>query len=217
MFKKIALVLTIVLMITACNQGGNGTPTPTPTPSKVVLIWWNMFEPKENVQPLIDKYEAEHTNVEIQYEQKGTSTGVTGYKSELDAVITDTEPNNNPDIFTIHNTWAPKYDAFIVKAPASLIPADDLNDFYPIIKQNFASNGVLALPINMDSIAMIYNKDKLVESGYTNLSDDWTQFQEQAKNLTKRDANNRIVSGGFSAGFPDNTEFMFELFNLLML
>lgn len=217
MLKKIILLFTVIFTVTACSQGGNATVTPTPTPAKVTLIWWNMFEPQANVQPLIDAYEVLHPNVVIQYAQKGISTGIDGYKNELDVVIRDSDPLNNPDIFTIGNTWAGKYDQFITHAPSGTFAQEDLDDYYPVMKSDFFANGVEAVPINADAIAVIYNKDKLIEAGYTTPNDAWPEFQNQAKAMTKRDASNKIISAGFSAGFPANTEFEFDLVNLLML
>jgi ABC-type glycerol-3-phosphate transport system substrate-binding protein len=216
MIKKLLVLLLIVVTVTACNQGGSG-PTPTPTPSKIVLIWWNLFEPEENVQPLIDAFEAANPNIEIQYEQKGATTGISGYRQELNTVLSDTDPNNNPDIFTIQNLWAGKYEQFISKAPASIIPADYLNDYYQVVRDDFGKNGVLALPTNMESLAVIYNKARLIEEGYSVPSSDWGLFLTQAKALTKRDAQSRIVSAGFSAGNTTNVEFMFDVINLLLL
>jgi ABC-type glycerol-3-phosphate transport system substrate-binding protein len=217
MWKKLILLFTIVFTVTACSPG-TSTPTPTPTPSKITLIWWNMFEPQANVQPLIDAYEVLHPNVVIQYAQKGISTGVDGYKNELDVVLRDTDPLNNPDIFTIGNTWAGKYDQFITHAPTGTFTQQDTDDYYPVIKTDFFANGVEAVPINADAIAVIYNKDKLIESGYTTPEEnDWSGFLTQAQTMTKHDSANRIISAGFSAGFPANTEFMFDLVNLLMI
>lgn len=118
LYKRIAVALVVIFTIAACTGGGT-TTNPTPTPNQqnqgnVILIWWNMFEPEENVRPLIDAYEALHPNVDIQYDEKGTTDGVAGYKDTLNTVLDDNDKLSTPDIFTIHNTgWVDMTSIFL--------------------------------------------------------------------------------------------------------
>ncbi|MFQ5492735.1 MAG: ABC transporter substrate-binding protein [Candidatus Dojkabacteria bacterium] len=220
-FKKKAVLTVVVLFTLAACNGGGGTGETTPTPTQqedIVLIWWNMFEPKENVQPLIDAYESAHPNVTIQYDEKGVNDGVDGYRSTLNTVLSDEDALSTPDIFIVHNSWVDKYKQFIRVASESDVARNNFSDFYPIVENDFSdSSGIYGLPLYLDTLSIIYNKNKLIESGYTVPSDDWSEFQTQAKNLTKRSANNQIVSAGFSANIVKNTEFYFDLINLLFL
>lgn len=215
--RLVALVTVVSLSLSGCIPSGQNGPTPTPSNGKVTLIWWNLFEPEANVKPLIDAFEAQNPNITIQYAQKGKTDGVEGYLNSLDGVLNDQDPLNAPDIFTIPNNSEAKYDKYISKAPTGMFSESDLNDFYPIVKQDFAQNGVAALPIYLDAIAVIYNKDMLLSAGYTVPDQNWTQFQTQARKLTQRDSQKKITVAGFSANNPSNTEFNFELINLLFL
>jgi multiple sugar transport system substrate-binding protein len=217
------MVLSLVgmVMLTGCTNGNNQTtPTVTPTSSEVVLIWWNQFEPQANVQPLIDAYTAQHPNVKIQYVEKGVTNGVDGYKAELDSTLTDSDPLNTPDIFAIQNNWSGFYEKYISMAPVSAIAESDLGDFYPTVKSDFFRDGAVeAVPLYLDTLALIYNKDKLINKGYTLPADQWSNLQIQAGigKLTEVTSNNKISSAGFSAALSSNTEFNFELFNLLLM
>jgi ABC-type glycerol-3-phosphate transport system substrate-binding protein len=73
-----------------------------------------------------------------------------------------------------------------------------------------------AIPLGMDSIALVYNKDLLQTKGYSTPSDDWGELFEQAKNLTLR-TNDTITRPGISFGADDSTEFWFDVFNLLLM
>lgn len=215
---KIVTVSLLIFILTACSGGTNTPATPTPTAAQdIILIWWNLFEPVENVQPLIDAFEATHTNVKIQYDQKGKTDGIDGYRTQLNQVLTDGDPLTTPDIFTINNTWAGKYEQYIAKAPTSILSTADMDDFYDVIKADFGSNGVSGIPINMESLAIIYNKDMLTDAGYTVPSQDWSEFQTQAKALTIKNTTGQIVRAGFSANIPANSEFVFDMVNLLLL
>lgn len=223
-FNKIIVITVIVLFtLTACSSGDTGNDTTTPTPvsgdngDPVILSWWGLFEPDANISGLIDKYEQLHPNVTIQYQQRSADIEIADYREDIEDAVTDGNPLTTPDIFMIHNTWGGRYQEFISKAPQTVIPSDYFDDFYSVVTDDFDKNGVIAIPMYMDAIAIIYNKDKLKANGYTIPDDDWSQFQRQARELTERNANGNITSGGFSAGYINNTEFQFDLLNLLLL
>ncbi|MEI7578835.1 MAG: extracellular solute-binding protein [bacterium] len=220
MLKKciyLVFIIVFILPLTGCgssNTGGNTQVTPTPAPSndqKITLVWWNLFETKENVQPLIDAYQAANPNVEIQYEQKGLNGDITGYINSLDEALLTNEAERIPDIYTIHNTWTGKYETSLARAPESVFPLTDLTDFYPVVSQDFVRNGIVALPMYMDALAVIYNIDKLQAAGYTTPDNDWSRFETQAQEITKKSPY------GFSAADPNNTEFYFDVLNLLLM
>lgn len=216
--KTIALSLLALIFLSACTSPDTGSVTPVPTsqPENTILIWWNLFEPYENVKPLIDAYTARNPNVTIQYDQRGVRNGVSGYRSELDTVLNDGNPLTTPDIFTIHNTWGRAYEDKISKAPTTIVSADTTGALYPVVLSDFAYDGVLALPLYVDALAIIYNKDKLLEGAYTFPSDDWLEFSRMATNLTKYDNSNRMISGGFAAA-EGNTQFAAEMLNVFMI
>ena len=215
--RIVLLILGIVLFLAGCTPGTEGNLTPTPAP-QVVLIWWNLFEPEENVKLLIEAYQNAHPNVTIQYSQKDTTTGIDNYKTELDEALGDNDPLTTPDIFSIHNTWTDKYAQYIATAPASVLTQNDLDDFYQVVKDDFVhNNNIYALPLYLDTMAIIYNKDKLQNAGYTVPAELWSDFKVQAQALTTKNQSNLIDTAGFSANIPENSEFMFDMINLLFL
>jgi len=220
MRKKINIIVVLFLTLFLVGCGEEKQPdnivAPTvaesqessaSTNNKVTILWWNLFEPIENVQPLIDNYESLHPNINIQYKQKGVDRGVDGYVVELDRVLRDNDELTTPDIFTIHNTWAGRYDLYISKS--SNITDEELNDFYPVVRSDFVKNGVSAIPLYMDSLAVIYNVDKTAP--VTKPASDWTTFENEARNIS------HDGTFGFSAGIASNTEFYFDIVNLLFL
>lgn len=217
--RIIFLLAFSLVLLTGCKKDDTSTQNgdDNNNQDQVTLIWWNMFDGEENVKPLIDAYTSENPNVVIQYRQQGLTGGVTSYRNLLDNALTDSEVINDPDIFTIENTWVGKYEEYISPAPANIIGSDFYNDFYPIVKEDFGKAGVMGVPMYVDSLAVIYNKDKLIEAGYTVPDNDWSEFKNQAINLTQRDTNNQIVSAGFAAASADNVQFNFDILSLLIL
>jgi multiple sugar transport system substrate-binding protein len=214
------VLLVVLLIILANRKSGSGTgvtPTP-PTGGQVTLIWWNLFEPQQNIQPLIDAFEKENPNIKIQYAQVGLQ-GIDQYKNELEETLTDEEIVTSPDIFPIHNTWVGKFQKYLVKAPASVInTSTDLEDFYDIVKRDFyRSQSLYGLPMSLDTIAIIYNKTRLKDKGYQAPALTWTDLKAQAIDLTKKDEFNNMSYAGFSAFDPETSEFYFEVMNLLFM
>jgi len=215
------VVLLIVLLIILANRNsGSGTSvtvTPTQSSGQVTLIWWNLFEPEENVKPLIAAFESEYPNIKIQYTQVGLD-GIENYKTELQNSLTDQDVVTSPDIFPIHNTWMGKFQNLLVPAPSTVISSTDMQDFYAIVSKDFLrSQKVYALPMSLDAIALIYNKTKLREKGYQAPALTWNDLKTQAVDLTVRDQINNITYAGFSAYDPETSEFYFEVMNQLFL
>jgi multiple sugar transport system substrate-binding protein len=217
-FAKVFLLLVVSLfLLTGCKKDDTTTQNGDGNNNQVTLIWWNMFDSEENVKPLIDAFTSQNPNVVIQYRQQGITGGVTSYRNLLDNALTDAESINDPDIFTLENTWVGKYQEYISPAPSNIIGSDYYNDFYPIVKEDFGKVNSLGVPLYVDALAVIYNKDKLIEGGYTIPDNDWSEFKNQAKSLTQRDTNNKIVSAGFAAASAENVQFNFDILSLLIL
>ncbi len=213
----IVLLVVLIVILSSKKNTNNGTVNPTSSDQQINLIWWNLFEPKENVQPLIDAFEKDNPNIKIQYTQMGKD-GIDSYYNELEEGLTDTDVVTSPDIFPIHNTWVGKFQKNITPAPASTVPASTLDDFYSIVKKDFyKSQKLYGLPMYLDSIAIIYNKTKLKEKGYQAPANTWNDFKTQAMDLTTRGQNNKITYAGFSAFDPNTSEFYFDVMNQLFM
>lgn len=214
-FVLFVLLCASLLFVTGCKR--NETNNNNGNNEQITLIWWNMFESEENIKPLVDAFVEQHPNVVIQYKQQGVTGGVTAYRNLLDNALSDEEVINDPDIFAIENTWVGKYQNNISPAPGDILSSSDMGDFYPVVQSDFSENSVLGVPLYVDTLAVIYNKDKLIEQGYTIPDNDWSEFQQQAFNLTRRDGSGNIISAGLSAGEGQNAQFNFDIISLLML
>lgn len=181
----------------------------------VTLIWWNLFEEDSTMQPIIDKYESLNPHVKIQYVKAGAG-GVKEYREDIIVNLSDDDIVSSPDIFSIHNTWTDKFIPYMVPA-GTAISQDSLEDFYPTVSIDFyRNNNLYALPLYLDGIAMIYNKDLLAKEGINSPSLKWSEFDLQSAKLTKWE-NNKVVQAGFSACDSSNSEFYFEMVNNLFM
>lgn len=214
------VILVVLLIVLANRKPGSGTSTTDNTAAneKITLTWWNLFEPEENVEPLIKAFNVVHPEITIQYVQVGTD-GIDDYHKEIESVLTDEDVTTSPDIFPVHNTWAESFRKYSQSAPSDVISSDDVNAFYSVVADDFKDDdgNMYALPLYLDTICLIYNKDLLSAAGYTSPATSWSDFELQAKALTKLDAQGNITQAGFSAYYSQNSQFYFEVLNNLLL
>ncbi len=211
------------------NQNNNNNTGNTNNNTPITLEWWGVFMDPEVIQPLIEEYQDENPNVTIKYEDKwfydkDFKTASEDYLAELNRVILSGVQNGDiveiPDIFMIENTWALDYEKYTAPAPTALISAESLrSSYYPAVANDFiGTSGVHGLPLWIDTLAIIYNKDLIAQNNNNILTppENWIEFRNFAESLTKREGRN-LLQAGFAAGAPGNTSFTFELLNLLFV
>lgn len=217
----ILFIFSLSIFLTGCLGGDdsdnvtpNGNTSVVPQDQPITLIWWNLFESEENVQPLIDAYQALHPNVTIEYSERDPAE----YKQDLERVLTDGLPESTPDIFTVQSNTLGRYQNYTISAPPEVIDtATFQSNFYPVVYDDLTMNETpRAIPLGIDSIAIIYNKDLLSAKGYSVPSSTWDQLYDQAEALTVT-SDNKLETIGLSLGADDNSEFGFDVFNLLLL
>ncbi|MCA9385240.1 extracellular solute-binding protein [Candidatus Dojkabacteria bacterium] len=177
------------------------------------LIMWGMFETDDNMQVLIDAFESENPEIEIEYVKKDKET----YASELRQVLQDGNPNTSPDIYMIHNSWVENHLSFIATSPESILSTSDFEDeFHAFVAEDFAFGGsVRGVPLWVDLLGLIYNEEHLIDTGDTVIAEGWDTFIVQALNMTTESS--EPPQFGFSAGNSENVEFYFDVMNLLFM
>jgi multiple sugar transport system substrate-binding protein len=118
----------------------------------------------------------------------------------------------------VENTWVGNYEAYTAPAPASILdPSTVGTAFYPVVSQDFVAGGkVYGLPLWIDALAVLYNKDLLAQQAVSAPSSDWINFRDLARDMTLR-SNGVVTRSGFAAGTGNNVSFASEMLNLLFL
>jgi len=228
--KSIFTLVIIALFLTGCTQdsgdSGDGGDDSPPITETVRLQWWGVFWDESIVEELIADYESQNPNVEIEYVNKWQggprAQAAAIYKSNLEGVLKDNNTAEIPDIFMVDHTWAGDYDEiYTTPAPASVTTAESVREtFYDPVATDFITSGtsgeqVNGLPLWMDTLAILYNRDMLEEIAITEPPEGWVQFRNVASSATKRTAGS-ITQGGFAAGTGSNVSFGVELFFVLL-
>lgn len=174
----------------------------------VVLTYWGLWEPASVMQGVIADYERDHPNVKVNYQMQSPKN----YRSRLQSAI---DGGTGPDIARIHNTWVPMLSKSLTPAPEGFFnPAE----FYPIVTSNFVLGSKLyAIPLEVDGLALYYNKDILAEGG-AEPPTDWNAFRKLAFDLTRRNPDTGIIErAGAALGTTNNIDHWSDILGLLIL
>src|SRR5689334_9136159 len=125
--KIVLSALVVMFLALGCKRSGPGG-------KQVTLKIWKPFVDSGQMQPLLSAYQADHPNVQFEYTEKN----IDGYEANLlDALAS----GNGPDIFSINNSWLPKYLDKTAPAPDSVFTYKDYKDtFVDIVTQNFTKD-----------------------------------------------------------------------------
>ncbi len=204
--------------VTTTNPTTNTTNTGTTTNTANEIIFWGLWEPESVMQPIIDQYEAANPGVKITYVQKSYTLDYpnVSFTRIAQGAVTG-EPA--PDILEINNSWTHMYQPLLSPLPEAVMPSTQYRQtFYPTHVTDFTGKdgNIYAVPMQIDGLALFYNKELLEQAGITPPTD-WDSFIENAKALTQADINGNIEIAGAALGTSANVTHAPDILNLLFL
>lgn len=200
----IALVVALVIF-------GVGRREPAPEP--VTLEFWGTDE-EDIWKEVIGQFKDAHQNFTINYIQFPQST----YEETL---INRMAEGRGPDVFLLPNTSVFKHKDKIFPLPANFeVSRRDFESSFVDITANDlmdANDQILGVPLFVDTLALIYNKDILNTAGISSPPKNWEEVTQTAERLTKSTPAKDINISGAALGTFVNVERAFELISSLML
>lgn len=125
-----------------------------------------------------------------------------------------------PDIFMVSNDNFPRFSNKIRYIPTESFSIPQLRSYLPsVVEQAFTKKGfVYALPLSVDTLSLIYNKDLLGSAGIAMPPTTWEQFKEIIPKLTKKDvAGNITIAGAAMGGSPRSVAHAVDIVSAIML
>lgn len=179
---------------------------------KVDLEIWGVFDEKEVSEPIISNFRSQNKNFTIKYTKKSLQT----YEKDL---VNALAAGTGPDIFMIHNSWLPKHIDKLYPAPYELITIRDYkNDFVDVVYNDFVSEDqIYALPLYVDSLALVYNKDIFNSSGLAEPPETWEDLVNIVPMLVRKNDIGDIVRPAIALGTARNISHSKDILMLLML
>lgn len=182
-------------------------------PKEAELIFWGI-ENESVMREMINSYSSVNPNVKINYQQFEE----TDYEKNL---INALAGNKGPDVFMIKNSWLIKHYDKISPALETQFSLTQLRQLFPkVVEADFSStNGIIyALPLNLDTLAFIYNKDLFDRKGIALPPKTWSDFQRIIPKLREFDLSGRLVkAAGAIGGSEKSVDKATDLLSLIML
>lgn len=128
-----------------------------------------------------------------------------------------------PDIFEIGNRDLPEWQSVLAPMPATVQSSAAFNlvtlqnEFPTVVGQDFVSgNQIYALPLSVDTLALIYNRDLLDSAGIAFAPKTWDDFQSDVAKLKVVNPEGQITQsaaaiGGSRKSIPNAPDILFLL------
>jgi len=186
----IVLVLGVIFYLVFANFRRPGVGI-----QQFTLQVWGV-EDEEIFSSIAGTYQAIRPGAQIVYKQLDPGT----YKEE---VLNALAEGNGPDVFYIKNHDIPADIDKLYPADPAWFNLAQLADLFPVVvSQDVVASGsqIYALPLYVDSLALLYNKDLFDQGAIVYPPKTWAEFQALAGKLTKLNERGQIVKSAAAIG-----------------
>ena len=215
-FSVIGIVLFFVLVflgvIPGLRKDNSGKGGPFDNTEKIQISFWGVDE-ASNIELILDAYSKINQSVNISYTQFNESN----YEKSL---VNSLASGQGPDILMFNNSWLPKHSDKIAFASETQINLKKIRQIFPaVVEQDCVSeNKIYCLPIYIDTLAFIYNKDHFDSKGIAVLPTNWQNFQSIISRLHQTDSGNKIIKAAAAIGGSNKSiDSASDLLSLIML
>lgn len=181
------VVLALILIFTGIIPGLRRSNSEA---KRNQVMVWGIFDDAQAIR------EALGPGIPFTYQQFNLET----YETDL---VNALAAGRGPDVFMIHNTWLPKHADKMQPLFDPAFTLANLRTAFPtVVEQDFApDNGAIyALPLSIDTLAMIYNKDMFDSAGIALPPRTWKEFEDVIPKLRRTDARGSIVRAAAAIG-----------------
>lgn len=185
-----------------------------PTQIQATLNFWVFSDGQTIYESAFNGFKNIYPNVKINFQSFSSQ------KEYENAVLNALAAGAGPDIFMLQNGALFKEFNKISPVPAlkySLVPLR--NQFPQVVEQDFVYQGqIYALPLSIDTLALIYNRDIFNQNGVALPPATWEELQGLMPKFFKQDELRRIALAGAAIGGSKKTiNTASDILNLLML
>jgi len=200
------LVLLLLLIVVGVLPGGKNKA------EKVELTVWGLDEDTRVWRTTINRFRDSYPNVTVSF----TAVDPEGYEGEL---LNALAAGRGPDIFMFSSKWLIEHGDKVVPAPSSKITANTFSGLFPqVAEQDFvAGDRIYAMPLFIDTLALVYNRDIFDRKGVVFPPKSWGEFEEAVTKI--RVFENGVITERAAAigGTSRSVSNAVDLLGLLMM
>ncbi|MFC1756170.1 extracellular solute-binding protein [Patescibacteria group bacterium] len=195
------------------NGDGGNTDNNVDIGSASITVW-GLWEKKEVMDVLIDRYKEQYPNVNVNYDDRSVLKPLVEYKTRAFTRATD---ETGPDVMRVHISWLPALVNSLEPMPSGIMDLSTFqSSFYSVAVDNLVYDGkIYGMPTYHDGLVLVYNKDHFSEIGQTEAPTAWEEFRRLALDLTIRGEGDEIVRAGAAIGAADNVDFSSDILGML--
>jgi multiple sugar transport system substrate-binding protein len=209
----IILIFVLIFLGVLPGKKQNNSSSPTSFQQKIVakISFWTYDENPQNFNSLIQSFK--NQGIEI------TIRNFDSYESYNSALLQAMAVGQAPDIFMIPSTEIPVFANKINPLSTTQLPLVTLQNLFPqiVINDMVVKNNIYGLPLSIDTLALIYNRDLFNKAGIVSPPDNWVSFVDLVKKLTLKDENGEIVQAGTALGTTSNIHHATDILYALLL
>lgn len=201
-------VFIVAILVVVIFVGGRKSSTA----SKFTLTVWG-FDSSDAMKSIVDGYKKMRPSATVNYVQVPEA----GYD---DFLLNALAAGTGPDVFPIGNRDLPAQKNKLSPADPSQMPLVQFRNLFPqVAEDDFVSGGkVYALPLYVDTLALIYNKNIFDQAAVVSPPSDWTAFQKTIPSLRVLNPQGQIVRAAAAIGGSESTvDSATDLLELLMM
>ena len=197
-------VLILILVLIGFLPGRRGG-------DRVSLEFWGIDDEKV-WEPTIKSFRRVYPEVSIDY----TEVDPDSYESDL---VNALAAGRGPDVFMFKSTWLSKHQNKLYPAPTSKISADTVSGLFPqVVLADFVSDErVYALPVSVDTLALVYNRDIFDRKGVALPPKTWSDFEAAIGKLRAFEGGNLTLAGASIGGVSRNIPNTPDILSLLLI
>ena len=224
--KSILLIGVGVLLVLVVFLGimtlilKKGKSNPAPAAGNVNLTYWGLWEDEAVYDEIFRSFEKSNPGIKIKYVKETAKTPENQSSNYLQKLIARSKDKKGPDIFRYHNTWIPvlAQEKLLAPLPKNVMKNEEFDSiFYEIHKKDLKiKDSYYGLPLMIDGLIMIYNKD-LFDNAGVKPPQTWEELQKASSSLTVVDKAGRITSSGLSIGTANNLQHFSDIFGFMLL
>ncbi len=200
-------LIVLLILFFIINLLFNSKPK---APPLITLNYWGLWEDKDIIQPILDEYKKNHSNITINYIKQDPKL----YRERLKAAI---DKGEGPDIFRFHNTWVPMFKNYLSVLPKTAYSdAEFEKTFFPVVTFDLkVGNNFYGLPLMIDGLLLFYNED-ILKGANVAVPVTWVDVQNALPKLTVKEKG-KIVTAGIAMGTAENVEHFSDILGLMLL
>jgi multiple sugar transport system substrate-binding protein len=207
----IVFILGLMGIIPGFKKSSIGDPN-FPTGS-VKLEMWGVGDDSPVFSDVIKSYQDIYKNVRINYTK---FNDLATYQKELVNALAE---NRGPDIFMVNNLWVYGNWGKLYPAPPLLLTTQVVSQIFPsVVSKDFVLSGnIFALPLSMDALALIYNKDIFNAKSIVFPPATWDEFVSDITKIREIDQNKKISLSATALGTAYNVDNVLDILSVLAL